>query len=60
MERQLEIMFHNPNEEEEMATYLSVFLADILVTKALEEPKKFWEVITLLVNGGEIEDSSLL
>lgn len=60
MKRQLEIVFHNPNEKEEMATYLSIFLADMLVRKALEEPKKFWKEITLLVNGGKIENSSLL
>lgn len=60
MKGQLEIVFHNPNEKGEMATYLSSFLADILVTKALEEPKKFWEEITMIVNGGEFEDSSLL
>lgn len=60
MKGQLEIVFHNPNEKEEMANYLSGILADMLVKKALEEPKKFWKEVTRLVNGGELENSSLL
>lgn len=60
MKEPLKIEFHNPNDEEETALYLWDILMDMLVERIEENPERFFNFASSLIDGGEIEDSSLL
>lgn len=60
MNKQLSITFHNPNDKEETTAFLISMVTDILVERAIDEPKAFFELLSSLEGGGEIESSSLL
>lgn len=53
MKEQLDIRFHNPNQEEEIAKYFSELIVDILENQAQENSKDFFELIRTLLSGGE-------
>lgn len=41
--KDLHITFHNPNDLEVTATFLSTIIVDTLVEEALENPKTFFD-----------------
>ncbi len=60
MKRQLKVKFHNTNEKEETEFCLCDLFVDMLVARVQENPKKIYEMISDIMNGDKIEDSSLL
>ncbi len=60
MKEQLKIVFHNPNDKEETAIYLSNLVVDMLLKQVNENPKQFFELVSSLIDGGESEGSSIL
>lgn len=60
MKGQPKIVFHNPNTQEETAKYLCNILVDMLIEIVEENPEKVFEKLSSLIDGGEIENSSIL
>jgi len=60
MKEPLEVSFYDMNEEEETALYLCDLIVDMLLRRFEEDPKEFHEILTAVINGEKIENSSLL
>lgn len=60
MKGQLDFVFHNPNDEGETAKYLCDLLVDMLLDSLEENPNIFFEFASLVIDGGNNEDCSIL
>lgn len=60
MKEQLKVVFHDPNDKEETAYYLSNLLVDMLLDLAIENPHEFSDFVVSLLEDEEIESGSIL